>query len=638
MFDAELPPLAGVLAPQEERLLFERWQKVLAGLSQPEGLLAMADGLASIPQGLAPFERRELVLLLVVLLVNQAQGSSYLPLGDRAWLKELLDPFGAVLGDWEALLRDRAQCLVQGPGAPLGLEKDRLYSGRLLSLEVQLAARARRRSEWPSSGRGVVRQVLEAPDPLVEEQQRAVTEAVAGSLTLVTGGPGTGKTSIVVAMLRSLVRGEAPLRPQDILLAAPTGKAAQRMGHSIRKTLQKLAARQPLEAPDQSLEGLEPQTLHLLLGWDPHSAGFRHHAANRLAARAVIVDEASMIDLGLMNALFAAVPEDAILVLLGDADQLPSVAAGQAFRDLLTALPERQQLLKESHRMKESQILAAALAINRGDSPAFSTWDHFQDLVGSGVEVLAPTSENLNAFCADWARKHHGTVTSEDGATATSLGSVAFAPLVHRGGAAPFDPADLARVKRVVAHYDEARVLCPVNLGADLRSVASLNDFFHQQAVARAMEHGGLEQAVARVAGEPVMVRHNDYRRGIFNGDQGVVMLVQKDAAIHREVFFPRGEGFLHFPLAAIQEELDLCYAMTVHKAQGSEFAKIALILPEWASPLLTREILYTALTRAKEVVTILGTQAVLETSIRKPVVRWSGLAQRIQAAAVPNP
>jgi len=145
-----------------------------------------------------------------------------------------------------------------------------------------------------------------------------------------------------------------------------------------------------------------------------------------------------------------------------------------------------------------------------------------------------------------------------------------------------------------------------------------------------------LERAVALVAGEPVLVGRNDYQRGIFNGDQGVVLLVERPAGVHREVFFPRGGGFLHFPLAAIQEDLDLCYAMTVHKAQGSEFRRIALVLPDRAGPLLTREILYTALTRARQEVTLLAAPEVLEAAIGRPAARWSGLEARLREGAEP--
>jgi exodeoxyribonuclease V alpha subunit len=620
----------------------DRWQKALTGLSQPEGFLAMAQTLASLPLGLEPSVRVDLVLLLTAVLVNQAQGSSYLPLGDRARLAELLEPFLAEAGDWTSLLnRKEIQCLLSGPQAPLHLEGDRLYSRRILEPELQLADQARSRNEHPPSGREVDPLVMKAPDNLEGEQRKAVAAAVRGSLTLVTGGPGTGKTSIIVAMLRSLVRGETPLLPGEILLAAPTGKAAQRMRQAIQRKLKKLEEGQSLDDRDKALLGMEPKTLHVLLGWSPTTATYKHHGSNLLATKAVIVDEASMISLELMNALFAAVPRDAVLVLLGDSDQLPSVEAGRAFLDLVTALPGNLHSLRHSFRMNQedpegSQILTAARAINSGEVDTFWQADpavpfrlRHEEVASSGVEVLAPTPENLEAFCTDWALNQLWTIASEDGGV-TNVGALAFEPMVRPSGSVAFSQGELDRVRQIIRHYESARVLCPVNAGADLRSVESLNAFFHAQTIAKSREQGGLDKALALVAGEPVMVRHNDYRRGIYNGDQGLVMRVERGAETHREVFFPQGDGFLNFPMAAIQEELDLCYAMTVHKAQGSEFRRIALILPERESPLLTREILYTALTRAEKVVTIIGSKSILEGSIRKPVIRWSGLASRI--------
>lgn len=658
MFETRLPPLCGVLAGPRERRAAERWQLALAGLSQPEGLLALAAELAGLPPGLEPAARQDLTLLLLALLVSEAQGSAYLPLDPPERLAGLLEPFAAGTLDGPALLAlEPVRCLWDGPGAPLRREGDRLYSGRILEAEAALARLARDRAQAPARTLAVPAVVLDAPDVLSGEQREAVAAAAGGALTLVTGGPGTGKTSIVVAMLRALARLEPPVPAGAIRLAAPTGKAAQRMGQAIRASLGRMAAAGPLAEPDRDLGALEPQTLHRLLGWDPGAGAFRHRPGNPLDAQVVIVDEASMISLELMAALFAAVPAGAGLVLLGDADQLPSVEAGQAFRDLVRGLPGCLRLLGHSYRMdprdpQGRQVLTAARAVNAGRpaefwqaDPAVPVRTRPEDLAGQGVEVLLPAAGNLEAFCAAWARDQVFALAPAaaggqgDAAAAgrEPLLPLAFTPLAWRGGEAPFAEADLARVRRFLAHYDQARILCPVNLGADLRSVESLNARFHREAVAQAMARGGLERAVALVAGEPVMVTRNDYARGLFNGDQGVVLLVERPSGVHREVFFPRGAGLVHFPLAAVQEDLELCYALTVHKAQGSEFRRIALVLPDRAGPLLTREILYTALTRARRAVTIVGTPEVLEAAIGRPVARWSGLEERLATGLDPG-
>lgn len=645
MVERGLPPIQGVLSGRGNALVFEKWQKVLLGLSQPEGLLALALGLASIPKAIDLKTQEKLVLLLLLLLVTQAQGSSFLPLGDQTMLAELQKPFDDSPNDWRTLLeREEVRCLWAAPGAPLHLEGGYLYSRRMLVPEETLAELAQMRSRTAPVAREVPDGLLFVPDRLDPYQEAAVRGAANQSLTLVTGGPGTGKTSIVVAMLRTLVSGAKPLSMDQVLLAAPTARAAIRMKDSIRSSLGRLKQAELLTPEDEKIQAIEPKTLHLLLGFNPRTNTFFYNRDNPLPAQVVIVDEASMIGIEIMSALFAAVPPEAQLVILGDSDQLPSVEAGRAFRDLRVALPGCTCVLAHSWRMDAGdpggkQILLAAGAINLGEPDAF--WnpelaipfrERFAITQGSGVEVLAPSVENLKGFCSDWAADQYWVLRSEDGTKVGALGDLVFKPLVHLGDKDPFHADDLGRVRRALLHFDRTRILCPVHLGAELRSVKSLNEFFHHRAVAMAIQHGGLKTEPALIAGEPVMVKHNDYLRGIYNGDQGIIMLVEKDGQTQRQVFFPTGEGFCHFPLATIREELDLCYAMTVHKTQGSEYQQIALILPERPGPLLTREILYTALTRAKKAATIIGTQPDIDACMQKPVLRWSGLETRIRA------
>ena len=648
MAERGLPPIQGVLSRQGSALVFEKWQKVLLGLSQPEGLLALAIGLASIPKGIESKTQEKLVLLLLILLVTQAQGSSYLPIDDVIRMAELQNPFDDSPSDWRNLLeRDEVRCLWAAIGAPLHLEEGHLYSRRMLVPEETLAELAQKRSQRDPVAREVPDGLLVVPDRLDQFQEHAVRCATKQSLTLVTGGPGNGKTSIVVAILRTLVSGTNPLSKDEILLAAPTARAAIRMKESIGNSLGRLSQEELLKLEGEKIRAIEPKTLHLLLGFNPRTNSFFHNRDNPLPAQVVIVDEASMIGLEVMSALFAAVPPEAQLVILGDSDQLPSVDAGRAFRDLKEALPSCTCVLEHNWRMDAedpggSQILLAAGAINQGTPAAFWTpktpylsipfRERFETTQGLGVEVLAPTVENLKGFCNEWAADQYWVLRSEDGTKAGVLGDLVFKPLIHTGDKNPFHPDDLGRVRRALLHFDRTRILCPVHLGADLRSVKSLNEFFHHKAVATAIQQGGLKIESALIAGEPVMVKHNNYLRKIYNGDQGIIMMVEKGGQTQRHVFFPVEDGFRNFPLATIREELELCYAMTVHKTQGSEYQQIALILPERPGPLLTREILYTALTRAKKAATIIGTQPVIDACMQKAVVRWSGLEARIRA------
>jgi len=636
MFETTLPPLAGVLAPgPDPRML--RWQRALGELYLPEGLLALADDLAALAPGLEPEARKDLTLLVLVLLAEQEKGSTCLALDDPELAARYLKALeGAQAPPWARLLAvlDRAETgPLAGPagaGTPLVREGQRLFSQRYCRSEAGLAALVRARMGRPAAPRRFDERFLAIPDQLSGEQRKAVQLALDRPLALVTGGPGTGKTSIVVAMLRALLHGHLGLG--DILLAAPTGKAAQRMGEAIRRTLGRIppAGR---DQPDQDLlePGLEPQTLHRLLGWNPGRGAFLHHAGNLLAARLVIVDEASMISQELMEALFAAVPPEAALVLLGDPDQLPSVDAGRTFQDLVRALPAANQALVHSFRMgtRGGHILKVADAVNRGAVRAFQAGPEAaprrqrpEDLAFQGVEFLEPAG-NLAPFLAAWMATR--IWTQESGA--------AVDPLLKPPIAAPrpgesWSPADLERIRALVRNYDRSRVLCPVNQGPALMSVDSLNDFFHALALDRA--RGELEETPRIIVGEPVMVLRNDYRRNLFNGDQGVVMMVRRQHSDQPHVFFPRGQGFVSFPLAGMREQLTLSYAMSVHKAQGSEFDRVALVVPAMEGEFITRGILYTALTRAREVVTVLAREADWTAGAERQDLRLSSLPDRL--------
>ncbi|MBP1627958.1 MAG: Exodeoxyribonuclease alpha chain [Holophagaceae bacterium] len=603
-----LPPLAGVLGGSDAQL--ERWQGTLQSLALPEGLLALACELAGLVPGLDPETRRELALLLLLLQVNQAQGHVLLSLEDPA----PLSAFGESPRDWRGLLAREELQLLLGPGCPLVMGEGGLYSGRFFRAEEGVAQSVIRREALVGFEVAVDPGLFQQPVALSAEQREAVEAAVRAPLTLVTGGPGTGKTSIVVAMLRALVR--SGLSPEEILLAAPTGKAAQRMGQAIREQLNRLGA---LDAVDQALlEAAEPRTLHRLLGWHPGLNGFRHHEGNPLSGKVLIVDESSMIGLELMEALLKAVPSGTRLVLLGDADQLPSVEAGRAFRDLAEARPALTRRLNHSYRMDNPasggrHVLLVAQAINAGEperlgqgEAALALRQSASELSRSGVELLGP--EALEGFLQDWDRRW-----------IQGLGESLYLPLK----AGQDWSHEAPRIRRLVEHYDRSRVLAPLN-----ETVERLNAFFHGRALERSRGH--LEHELGILLGEPVMVLRNDYRRGLFNGDQGVVLLVEREGQRRPEVFFPRGQSFVSFPLAAIRDDLELCYAMTVHKSQGSEYQRVALLLPDRDLPLLSREILYTALTRARESVVILGERSILDLGIRRKTERASGLGGRM--------
>jgi len=645
----------------EERIPPELREAAARGWDLDDGDLFVADELVRLEPGLDSRRARALHFLVAAVCVNQRRGSTRLPLADGT-LQRILDELGASAADREALGRvlegaraggDRPLAILGAVGErkPLLLDDEHLYVHRMWHHEESLGDALRARmaldAELPEPAllERTMAEMLErvpapkgAPIRLSEEQREAVLTALRLPLAVISGGPGTGKTSIVASILRMLIRLGTPV--EQIALAAPTGKAAHRMAESI---LGYLGAIPKPEAADRSLAAAcpEPRTLHRLLGYSPGTGRFAHHERNPLPERVVIVDEASMIDLQLMDRLLRSLRPDARLVLLGDAEQLPSVDAGAVLRDLLPppgATDARSRFasrLTRSYRMDPSDpagrnILAVARAINGGSGAGLFEGDEpirIHADVGAlefqGVELVEPESAarggSLEAFVDHWD-------------CVRVRGLPGFAELVkreyvHADGA--FLPDDEAALSSLFRHFEEQRILC-VTRGDHLPTGAeALNLALHRKALARL---GGGHREGTFLPGEPVILQRNDYGRGLFNGDQGLVLRVRgaSDAAHRFQVVFRRAGGYAIFGLDGLRAHLRHAYAMTVHKAQGSEFDRIALILPEAPLPLLTRELVYTALTRSRKSAVIVGARAVLESGVVNRLERHCGIAARI--------
>ncbi len=632
MPEGALPPLEGFLAAPKEAAP-RRWQSALRALALPEGLLAAVWTLSALATAVDADRRRGFALLLLAVLVNEAQGSTCLPLDDQAWLGRLARSLNETELPLE-LLKDPALAAwvtgAQGQGL-LILHDARLSTRRLFESEGSLAALLLARSQAGMVPLPVPEEVLSQPVVLSAEQRQAVVQALRGPITLITGGPGTGKTSIVVAILRVALR--AGLRPTDLVLAAPTGKAAHRMHGALRSALEALGGEAALGEVDLPLLSAQmaPRTLHRLLGYLPGQARFRHHQDNPLQARLVVVDEASMVDQALMERLLLALPHNARLILLGDAQQLPSVEAGTVFRDLVSGMGSAVCRLTHSYRLGSAEGAAIfslsqkLIEANPGgllEGPhAILLRSHVGEVMKQGVELLEVDEAGLRDFLDRWL--------AED-----VEGLDAFQERihhVHRLGVEGWDSADLPRLERLFAHLDRARILCPLREGPGLRGTTAINAYLHDQVLAS--RGSGLERRLAFSSGEPVLMTHNDYGRGIFNGDQGLMLRVQRPGGgTNLEVVFPTADGFRAFAAAPLLWFLELAYAVTVHKAQGSEFQRVALVLPTQDGPLLTREIVYTALTRARSSVTILGSLELLQKAADKPLERRGGLEARLAA------
>jgi exodeoxyribonuclease V alpha subunit len=518
-----------------------------------------------------------------------------------------------------------------GERTPLVIEGEWLYAERMRVLEERFCARVRavraRSTSHDSKVIGrVLRAVADGPPPLTDEQKRAVRKALTSPLALVTGGPGTGKTTIVVALLRALAW--TGINMEAIAIAAPTGKAAQRLQEAIAGGLAS-AARDMAEATLSAIAP-EPQTLHRLLGWSPSSGRFARHENDRLPHRVVIVDEASMIDLAAMDRLLRALREDARLVLLGDADQLPSVEAGAVFRDLCAALgAERLSVnLRVARDASARRIVDAAQAVNAGQmdarfAEAVTTRRAVDQLTFQGVEHLAaPWAEVGDALLDRWWRVRIASLDDFAGRLARTFRM--------RDGELEAD--DEAELRVLFEHYGRARLLCATRVRGFATGAEAINDAL------LARLRGGARprrwRAVELAPGTPVLFERNDYERRLFNGDQGLVVRVDPgDAAGARPTaVFPRRGRFVAFPVDALPD-LVPAFAMTVHKAQGSEFDHVALVLPESDMPLLTRELLYTAMTRARRSVAVVGETDLLARAVSRTVERHSGVAERLEEA-----
>jgi exodeoxyribonuclease V alpha subunit len=539
---------------------------------------------------------------------------------------------------------DAGQPLVLGgtPDAPL------LYLRRYAAYEQRVGQGLLHRACEPLPvAEGLARAWLDrffaprgAAEVEIDWQKMACAVALRARLSVITGGPGTGKTytaARLLALLLALHAGESPLR---VALAAPTGKAAARLKQSIDKALQDLPI--PADAGldlKALVECMGPaRTLHSLLGARPDSRQFRHHAAQPLDVDVLIVDEASMVHLEMMDALLQALPPHARLVLLGDKDQLASVEAGAVLGDLCrdaahghyspetaqfvqavagqtldagylapgtSAPPLAQQtvMLRESRRFG-GPIGQLALAVNRGDAVAASLVLQSAD-AGAGQQPV-------------WAQHALSPLAVSDLARGLS-GKPSYADYLACMARGPGEGAHEAWVQAVLQAFDRFRVLCAVRQGE--WGTEGLNASV-QKALA---DQGGLKAQGEWFAGRPVMVTRNDAQLGVFNGDVGVVL---PNPQGQLKAWFLDGDQLRSVSVTRLAH-VETAFAMTVHKSQGSEFLHTALVLPPGGAEVLSRELVYTGITRAREQFTLIEAQAgLLEAAIARPSVRASGLRQ----------
>ncbi len=534
----------------------------------------------------------------------------------------------------------------QPAAAPLILDDEgRLFLHRYFDYERRLARRvmqAVRAAPTPIDGpSAALLNALFAPDPAarsggVDWQQIAAALALRKRLVVISGGPGTGKTTTVVNLLACLVMQQPDCR---IALAAPTGKAAARLTETIHQRARHLplALRTALPA--------EATTVHRLLGARGDGRSFQHHAGYPLPIDALVVDEASMLDLALATHLLEAVPVGARIILLGDKDQLAAVQAGAVFAELSadpTLTPACLVSLEAACGLAPGVIVPPAGA-SSGVPPLRDTaiWftQNFRFDADSGIGHLATAIRGARAAPAvAWLRQGGDAsvqwfddAAAIPGAHAEKALKDGYAPFLRAVREAVAAPAAPASRRHVFDAFDRFRALCAVREGP--RGVLALNTLMSRHARAVLGPTDGHAEAWAW--GRPVMVLRNDAVLRLFNGDIGIVL---PDADGRPVVCFPdAADGVREVPPPRLPAH-ETAFAMTVHKAQGSEFDEVFVMLPAQRSRVVTRELLYTAVTRARQRVLLCAGADTLAGAIQTSTQRNSGLPARLREAAADTP
>lgn len=472
---------------------------------------------------------------------------------------------------------------------PLVLSGNNLYLQKYYSYERRLAEQVAELAAARNSP-DLIKEHLESlfPGETIEssDQMKAAVTAMERSFLVVNGGPGTGKTTTVVKMLALLLlHQDQGLR---IALAAPTGKASMRLSESVAGALTYLDLPSDVQ---ESIPGTA-LTLHRLLGVKKHSPQFRHNHYNPLPYDVVVVDEASMVDLAMMSKLVDAMKAGTRLILLGDKDQLASVESGAVLADFIESLPESSVELQKTYRF-DYNIKALATSINTADHS--SVWEQ----ITAGVENV---SHLLETDLSSYIAKKYGEYLS-----------------FVQGG----PPADEARIKEIFTRFNKFQVLCGESYTEF--GVNNVNKVVERRLALAGFncKHGDWYN------GRPVLITQNDYGLNLYNGDIGIC-LWDRQLSGYR-VWFERGEGKVTSCVPSLLPTHETVYAMTIHKSQGSEFEEVLIVLPKEDNRVLSRELIYTAVTRAKKAVTIMGEASVIRSALLRQHQRQSGLHQMIQ-------
>jgi len=547
-------------------------------------------------------------VLLAAALCNRAPRFGHVAVDLTSPTRGIRAPEGEITVQWPdpsvwqtAAAKSRLVRPQAGDTSPLVLDGSRLYLRRYHEHQQVLGALLRTRATQTAAPVAT----LYDDDPLLKgaspRQREAIRTAMGRALTVVTGGPGTGKTWLVLRALVALVRARlidnpgAP--PPNIRLLAPTGKAAARLGESVATGLAELTI-------DDIVRDHIPvgaSTIHSALGVKGgHLARFWRTADNPLDADIVVVDEASMVDLVLMRRLVEAVPDSASLILLGDQHQLASVEAGAVLADLCHAATRAPDsawsksivTLLESHRFDpKGPVGRLAAAILAGDEAATLS------VLQEGTETVRWLPPNKDRLSKEATTAVHASLES------------------HRTAVRAGDD------EAMLAAQSTFRILCAHRRGR--LGVSGLN-----KTAATAVGIGPTQQT-SWYPGRPILVRENDHEQQLYNGDIGITCAPTADGAVR--VAFPGGPDGIRRILASRLPGYETVFALTIHKSQGSEFDHVMVVIPD-GSQLCTRELLYTAVTRARHRVTLIASTEAIRQALAQRVERITGLEELVLA------
>lgn len=547
---------------------------------------------------------------------------------DKPLIDKKKDIVFPALSEWQKNLMVVSSVGKPGEKKPVILdESGRLYLFRYWQYETDLAEALIKRTKTekiPPDSSFVLEMINKyfpgTKDKDSDMQKAAALTALIKNLCIICGGPGTGKTTTVAKILALML--ECRQKELKIALAAPTGKAADRLQKAIASSKAKL----PYSEKIISCIPETASTLHRLLGTIPNASSFRHNKDNFLPYDVVVIDEASMIDLPMLSKTFSATAPETSIILIGDKDQLASVESGAALGDICTkdavnffssdickvfsssagieiisssektsppVLSDCIVELDKNYRFKNnSNIFKLSSAINKGD-------------ISKTLAVLEEARDDVSHI-----------QTSFQAHIKTHLSNIITNSFL------PFIKAPSCEI--ALQLLDQFRILCALRKGP--YGTVGINSLIEKKLV----EMNHIDPGSRFYHGRPIMITQNDYTLKLFNGDTGIIFN-DPDKKRETKAYFKANDNLIRsFPPSALPEH-ETVYAMTIHKSQGSEFDNVMLVLPENESPVLTRELLYTAVTRTKEKIQIIGSEKIISYAVSRNIERRSGLKDRLE-------